>query len=126
MTPLGQAVILVCIVALTIVLILTLLALRKTVLRAESVLHQLEREIRPMASQVESLTGELRALSHVATNELERVSTVVRRLEDVSARATRLLAALSGFTRVGQLAGAAFGVKKGFDVFVRRLRNTRS
>jgi len=126
MTPLAQAVILVCIVVLTIVLISTLLALRKTALRAESVLHQLEREIRPMASQVESLTGEVRALSHVATQELERVSVVVRRLEDVSAKAASLLAALGGITRVGQLAGAAVGVKKGLDVFVRRLRDTRS
>lgn len=126
MTPLGQAVILVCIVALTIVLISTLLALRKTALRAEGVLHQLEQEIRPMASQVESLTGELRGLSRVATQELERVSIVVRRLEDVSAKTANLLGALGGITRVGQLAGAAVGVKKGLDVFVRRLRDTRS
>jgi len=126
MTPLGQAVILVCVVALTIVLISTLLALRKTALRAEGVLHQLEREIRPMASKVESLTGELQALSHVATNELERVSVVVRRVEDVSVKAASLLAALAGIARVGQLAGAAVGVKKGIDVFVRRLRDTRS
>ena len=125
MIPLGQAVILVCIVVLTGVLISTLLALRKTALRAESVLHLLEREIRPMASQIDSLTSELRALSHVATQELERVSVVVRRLEDVSAKVARLVGALSGLTRVGQLAGAAVGVKKGLDVFVRRLRETR-
>src|SRR5437762_13156721 len=120
MIPLGQAVILVCVVALTGVLISTLLALRKTVIRGENVLHQLEREIRPMASQIDSLTGELRALSHVATQELERISVVVRRLEDVSAKAGHVLGALSGFTRVGQLAGAAVGVKKGLDVFIKR------
>ncbi len=125
MIPLWQAVILVCIVVLTGVLISMLLALRKTAVRAESVLYQLEREIRPMASQIDSLTGELRALSHVATQELERISVVVRRLEDVSAKAGRLLGALSGLTRVGQLAGAAVGVKKGLDVFVKRLRDTR-
>ena len=78
-----------------------------------------------MASQIESLTGELRALSHVAIQELERISVVVRRLEDVSAKAGRLLGALSSLTRVGQLAGAAVGVKKGLDVFVKRLRDTR-
>src|SRR5262245_49000592 len=112
MIPLGQAVILVCIVVLTGVLISTLLALRKPALRAESLLHVLEREIRPMATQIDSLTGELRRLSHVATQELERISVVVRRLEDVSAKAGHLLGALSSITRFGQLAGAAVGVKK--------------
>ncbi len=122
MMSLTQAVILVCIVALTGVLISTLLALRKTALRAESVLHQLEREIRPMASQIEALTGELRALSHHVNQELERISVVVMRLEDVSVKVARLVGALGGLTRVGQLAGAAVGVKKGLAVFVRRLR----
>jgi len=125
MIPLGQAVILVCIVVLTGVLISTLLAVRKTAVRAESLLHAVEREIRPMASQIDSLTGELRSLSHVATQELERISVVVRRLEDVSVKAGHLLGALSSITRVGQLAGAAVGVKKGFDVFVSRLRDKR-
>src|SRR5580765_7924707 len=87
MIPLGQAVILVCIVVLTGVLISTLLALRKTALRAERLLHVLEQEIRPMASQIDSLTGELRTLSHVGIQELERISVVVRRLEDVSVKA---------------------------------------
>jgi uncharacterized protein YoxC len=125
MIPLGQAVILVCIVVLTGVLISTLLALRKTALRAESLLHVLEQEIRPMASQIESLTGELRTLSHVGIQELERISVVVRRLEDVSVKAGHLFGALSSITRFGQLAGAAVGVKKGLDVFVSRLRDKR-
>ncbi len=125
MIPLGQAVILVCIVVLTGVLISTLLALRKTALRAESLLHVLEQEIRPMASQIDSLTGELRTLSHVGIQELERISVVVRRLEDVSVKAGHLFGALSSITRFGQLAGAAVGVKKGLDVFVSRLRDKR-
>jgi len=113
----------VCIVVLTGVLISTLLALKKAALRAESVLHLLEREIRPMASQIESLTGELRALSHHANQELDRIGVVVRRLEEVSVKVARLVGALGGLTRVGQLAGAAAGVKKGLDVFIRRLRD---
>jgi uncharacterized protein YoxC len=123
LTPLGEAVIVVCIAALTVALIVTLLALRKTALRAESVLQIVEREIHPMARQVESLTGELRALSSHANDELERVSIVVRRLEDVSTKVARLVGALGGLTQVGQLAGAAAGVKKGLDVFIRRLRD---
>src|SRR5213083_1103386 len=110
MTPLERAVIVVCIVVLTGVLVSTLLALKKTAVRAESVLHLLEREIRPMASQIEALIGELRALSHRANQELDRISVVVRRLEEVS-------------VKVARLAGAAAGVKKGLDVFIRRLRD---
>jgi uncharacterized protein YoxC len=123
MMPLAQTVIVVCIVALTVVLVSTLLAFRKTAIRAESVLSLLEREVQPLASQLESLTAELRTLSQHATRELERIGVVVTRVEDVTARVARLLGALAGLTQVGQLAGAAVGVKKGFAVFVRRLRN---
>lgn len=125
MTPLAQAVIVVCIVVLTGVLVATLLALKKTALRAESVLHLLEQEIRPMASQIESLVGELRALSRHASQELERIGMMVERLEEASVKVARLLAALGGFTRIGQLAGAAAGVKKGVDVFISRLKDRR-
>lgn len=125
MTPLAQAVIVVCIVVLTGALVATLLALKKTALRAESVLHLLEQEIRPMASQIESLVGELRALSRHASQELERIGMMVERLEEASVKVARLLAALGGFTRIGQLAGAAAGVKKGVDVFISRLKDRR-
>src|SRR6266511_2864241 len=121
MTPLALAVIVVCIVVLTGVLVSTLLALKKTALRAESVLHLVEREIRPIASQIESLTGDLRTLSHHANQELDRISVVVRRLEDASVKGARLVGASGALTRVGQVAGAAVGVKKGLDVFIRRL-----
>lgn len=123
MIPLTQAVIVVCIVALTGVLISTLLALRKTAVRAEAVLSQLEREIHPMASQLESLTGELRALSLHANHELERIGGAITRLEDVTAKGARLVGALASLTQVGQLAGAALGVKKGLAVFIKRLRD---
>src|SRR5262249_41048373 len=65
--PLTQAVIVICIVALTGVLISALLALRRTAVRAEAVLSQLEREIHPMASQLQSPTGGLRTPSHHPT-----------------------------------------------------------
>ena len=126
MTPLAQAIVVICIVVLTAVLASTLLALKKTALRAESVLHLVEREIRPMASQLEALAGELKTLSKNANAELERVSVVVRRVDDVSLKVARLVGAVSGLTRVGQMAGAAAGVKKGLDVFVARLLNKHS
>ena len=123
MTPLAQAVIVACIVVLSAVLVSTLLALKKTALRAESVLHAVEREIRPLAGQIESLTTEIRTLSHHANEELDRVAVVVRRLEDVSRKVARLLGVLGGLTRVGQYVGVAAGVKKGLHVFLRRLQD---
>jgi uncharacterized protein YoxC len=122
MTPLAQAVIIACIVLLTLALCSTLLALRKTALRAESVLHVLEGEIRPMATQIESLAAELRTLSHRANEEIERVSLVVRRVEEATTKMARLVVALGGLGRVGQAAGIAAGVKRGLDVFFKRIK----
>ena len=48
MSPLAQAVVLVCLVALTIALVIAVVALRRTVQRAEAVLAVVEREIRPL------------------------------------------------------------------------------
>jgi uncharacterized protein YoxC len=123
MIPLAQAVIVVCTVALTGVLISTLLAIRKTALRAESVLAQVEREIRPLASQIESLTGELSGLSKQTAQEMDRVSVVLTRVEEVAAKLARVVGAIAGLTQIGQLAGAAVGVKKGLAVFIRRLKD---
>src|SRR5262245_41677297 len=123
MTPWMQALIVASIVALTVALVSTLLALRKTAIRAEAVLSQLEREIHPMAIQLESLTGELRTLSQHANRELERVGVAVSRVEDVTTKVARLVGALASLTQVGQLAGAAIGVKKGLAVFIKRLRD---
>ena len=123
MTPLALGVIVACIVVLSAVLVSTLLALKKTALRAESVLHVVEQEIRPLAGQIESLTTELRTLSHHANEELDRVGVVVHRLEDVSLKVARLLGALGGLTRVGQYVSVAAGVKKGLRVFLRRLKD---
>ncbi len=125
MTPLTQAIVVVCAVVLSAVLVATLLAIRKTALRAESVLQVVEREIRPMMGQLESLTAELRDLSQGAGEELRRVRVVVRRAEDVSLKVSRLVLALGGLTRFGQYASLAVGLKKGLDVFVRKFKAER-
>lgn len=122
MTPLAVAVILACVVALTLVLISTLLSLRKTALRAESVLAQVEREIRPMASELETLTGELQKLSRNANDNLQRIGGIVDRVEDISVQAARVVGAVGGLTRIGQYAGMAAGVKRGVEVFLHRLK----
>jgi uncharacterized protein YoxC len=122
MSPLAQAVVLLCLVALTVALVIAIVALRRTVQRAESVLAVVEREIRPMATQLEALAEELRGLSRQATRELERVSTVVRRVEDVSLAVVRIAGAVSTATRLGRVVGAAMGLRRGLDVVASRLR----
>ena len=122
MTPLAVGVILACVVALTIVLISTLLALRKTALRAEGVLALVEREIRPMASELESLTGELQKLSRNANDNLQRIGVIVDRVEDMSMQMARVIGVVGGLTRIGQYAGMAAGVKRGVEVFLHRLK----
>ena len=122
MTPLAVGVILACVVALTIVLISTLLSIKKTAARAESVLAQVEREIRPMASELENLTGELQKLSRNANDNLQRIGGIVDRVEDISVQAARVVGAVGGLTRIGQYAGMAAGVKRGVEVFLHRLK----
>jgi uncharacterized protein YoxC len=122
MTPLAVGVILACVVALTIVLISTLLSIKKTALRAEGVLAQVEREIRPMASELENLTGELQKLSRNANDNLQRIGGIVDRVEDISVQAARVIGAVGGLTRIGQYAGLAAGVKRGVEVFLHRLK----
>ena len=125
MSPLAVGVILACMVALTAVLISTLLAVRKTAQRAESVLALVEREIRPMANELEQLTGELQKLSHKANDSLDRIGHVVDRVEDISLSAARVAAAIGGLTRVGQYAGIAVGLKRGVEVFLDRIKDRR-
>jgi uncharacterized protein YoxC len=122
MTPLAVGVILACVVALTIVLISTLLSIKKTALRAEGVLAQVEREIRPMASELENLTGELQKLSRNANDNLQRIGGIVDRVEDISVQAARVIGAVGGLTRIGQYAGIAAGLKRGVEVFLHRLK----
>jgi uncharacterized protein YoxC len=122
MTPLAVGVILACVVALTIVLMSTLLSIKKTALRAESVLAQVEREIRPMASELETLTGELQKLSRNANDNLQRIGGIVDRVGDISVQAARVVGAVGGLTRIGQYAGMAAGVKRGVEVFLHRLK----
>ena len=125
MTPAAVAIIVLCVVAVSAVLVWTLLALRKTALRAESVLRVVEHEIRPTLGQLELLIAELRDLSQGAKEELSKIRVVVRRAEDVSITVSKLVIAVGGLTRIGQYVSLAAGVKKGLDVFVRRLKATR-
>lgn len=123
MTPLAVAVILVCIVALTAVLISMLLSFKRVAQRAESVLGIVEHELRPVTTQLENLTAELQKLTHKANDSLDRVGGVVERIEELSVNTSRVVSAVAGLTRIGQYAGIAAGVKRGVEVFLTRMKD---
>jgi uncharacterized protein YoxC len=121
----AQIVVIVCVVALTVVLVPTVLALRRAAERLESVLALTERELKPLAEQLQALIEELRAMSGDVREELERLGTLAERANELSDGLGRVLAAVSGLTRAGQLVGVAAGIKSGLDMFLHRLRKDR-
>lgn len=123
MMPSAQIVIVICIVAVSAAGVVALMALRRVLIRADSVLGQVERQIPPLMSQVDALSTDVRALLRSGNQELQRVSIVVHRVEDLTAKVGRLVATVTALTSVGQYASLAAGLKKGANVFVRRLRS---
>ena len=117
-----QALITLCVVAATAVLIPAIISIRRSVQRAETVLMLLEREIGPVAAQIQGLAEDVRTLVRQANRELERLGGVAERVGDLSERAARLVTAVSGFTRVGQIVGATSAIRKGLNVFINRIR----
>jgi uncharacterized protein YoxC len=117
-----QIILALCAIAVTVVVIPAIVSLRRSVQRAETVLAAVERELPALVTQTEALMDDVRALVRQSNRELERLGTIVERVGDVSEKVARLVGAVSGFTRVGQLVGAAAGIKKGVDVFIQRLR----
>ena len=119
------ALITLCLVVATAVLILlipAIISLRRSLQRAETVLMLLEREIGPLAAQTQGLAEDLRTLVRQGNRELEHLGAVAERVGDLSERAARLVTAVSGFTRVGQIVGATAAIRKGLNVFLNRVR----
>jgi hypothetical protein len=115
-----------CVVALTVTLVVALVSLVRTLRRTQAVLGAVERELdqdlSPLLKGLRELVDELRLLSRGATTELERIVQITARAQEVTENATRLLNALAGLTRAGQIVGLVAGIKAGVDVFVHRLR----
>ena len=122
MTPLAQAVLVICAVVVTVALVVTLASFRRAASRAEIVLQLVEREIRPLASQVEALAADVRTLSHTANRELERVSGVIRRVEDTSLKIARVVGVASSLASFRGIKGVGSGLRTALSVFVSRLR----
>jgi uncharacterized protein YoxC len=122
MTPLAQAALVICAVVLTVALVVTLATVRRATARAEVVLQLVEREIRPLASQVEALAADVRVLSQTANRELERVSGVVRRVEDISLKIARVIGVANNLASVRGITGVSSGLRTALSAFVSRLR----
>jgi uncharacterized protein YoxC len=122
MTPLVEAVLVICAVVLTVALLITLASLRRASSRAETVLQLVEREVRPLASQVEALAADMRTLSQTANRELERVSGVVRRVEDISFKIARVVGVANSLASFRGIKGVGSGLRTALSVFVSRLR----
>jgi len=123
MTPLAQAVLVICAVVLTVALVVTLASLRRATTRAEIVLQLVEREIRPLASQVEALAADVRTLSQSANRELNRISGVVRRVEDISFKIARVVGVANSLASFRGISGVGSGLRTALTVFVSRLRH---
>jgi uncharacterized protein YoxC len=123
MTPLAQTVLVICAVVLTVALVVTLASLRRATGRAEIVLQLVEREIRPLASQVEALAADVRTLSQSANRELNRISGVVRRVDDISFKIARVVGVANSLASFRGISGVGSGLRTALRVFVSRLRN---
>jgi hypothetical protein len=121
MQPWALTVLVACAVAVTAALVPALLALRRTVGRAERVLTIVEQELRPLIGQVHAVSDDVRTLTREAKDEIERVGEVTERVNAVAEGVGRAVNGLAGLTRAGQLIGMAAGLKRGFDVFIARL-----
>ena len=108
--------------ALTVALVMLLVALRRSVQRTEALLATIEREVGPTTVRVQGLTDELSGLVQQTNREVERVGVLTDRAVEVTDGVGRVLTAVSGFTRVGQLVGLATGIQRGVKVFVNRMR----
>ena len=122
MHPWAQAVLIVCAVVLTAALAAAILMLRRTLRRADAVLAILEQELRPLIGQAHGLTDEVRDLTRETRREVARIGDVTEHVASAAAGLSRLVVALSGLARAGQVVGLAAGLRRGVDVFVSRLR----
>ena len=122
MQPWAQIVLVVCAVAVTGALVAAILALRQTLRRTGAVLEIVEQELRPLIGQVNGLTEEMRDLTRESRREVERVGEVTEQVQTVAVGLGRVVMGLAGLTRAGQVIGLAAGLRRGVDVFVKRLR----
>ena len=112
-------------VALVVAAIPVLWQLARTAREAEQTLAALEREVRPIASQIQALLQEHRDLAQQATRDLRQVEGLARSGQEVLARVMRLTNLLGSVGTVGRAFGVAQGLRRGLEVFLHRLSRRR-
>src|SRR5262245_15580649 len=110
-----------CGLALGVALVAAIVALRKTLHRAEQLLARVEQELPPTVEGRRALAREAQPATHGAGNCVARGSAGVDRVGQVAEGVGGLVGGRAGLTRVGQRVGLAVGLRKGVDVFSRRL-----
>jgi len=121
MTPMAQTVLVLCAVVLTVAIVATLLSFKRTATRAEIVLQLVEREIRPLASQIEGLAGDLRVVAQATNGSVQRLNGILGRVEDISLKVARIIGVANSLTSLRGISGVASGAKTGLSVFLSRL-----
>ncbi|PYM43667.1 MAG: hypothetical protein DMD77_24105 [Candidatus Rokuibacteriota bacterium] len=121
MTPVAQTVLVLCAVVLTVAIVATLLSFKRTAARAEIVLQLVEREIRPLASQIEGLAGDLRVVAQTTNGSVQRLNGILGRVEDISLKVARIIGVANSLTSLKGISGVASGAKTGLSVFLSRL-----
>src|SRR5438552_6638178 len=121
MTPVAQTVLVLCAVVLTVAIVATLLSFKRTAARAEIVLQLVEREIRPLASQIEGLAGDLRVVAQTTNGSVQRLHGILGRVEDISLKVARIIGVANSLTSLRGISGVASGAKTGLSVFLSRL-----
>jgi hypothetical protein len=108
-------------VALVIVAVPALIQFRRTARAAEQTLVAVEREIRPLTDQVHALLQDHRDLAQRATRELRELDGLALLAQEVLLRIVKLTGLLSGVGTVGRVVGAAQGLRRGVDAFIRHI-----
>jgi uncharacterized protein YoxC len=111
--------------SLVIAAIPTLLQIRRTAQTADQTLATLERELRPVSTQLQGLLQDHRELAQRANRDLREVEGLALMTQEVLARLIKLTGLLGGVGTVGRVLGVAQGLRKGLDVFVSRLRKSK-
>lgn len=107
--------------ALVVFAIPVLLQVARTARAAEQTLASVDREVKPVTTQIQALLQEHRTLAQQATKDLRQIEGVAVMAQDVLGRLTNLTSLLASFGTVGRVVGVARGLQKGIDVFVHRL-----
>jgi uncharacterized protein YoxC len=108
-------------VVLVAVAVPALLQIRRTAQTAEQTLATVDRELRPLAAELQGLLQDHRNLAQRATHDLRELEGLALMAQEVLGRVIKLTGLLGGVGTVGRVLGVAQGLRKGVDVFISRL-----